>query len=205
MSYYANSHTQTLGMGMGEKEGSEPGPASQVIFPVVILSFSLTQASGAGSGAETNSEGFLLHISSASRSQHSTRVEWEGDRCLILIVVLRENVFRVSDIFDDSSFGQAGWKITFLRLVPAAPFIKRWCLMLLHSITLQFEAESLWWRRKRNLWAPHYFIFKTPTWTIWAVPGRFLCPNVKPYVWGPWSLQFQSLGPALSSLQDVCF
>ena len=83
---------------------------------------------------------FLLHISSLSRSLCLTGVEWEADRCLTLIIVLRESVFHVSDILDDNSFGQIGWKITFLRLPPAAALIRRWRLVPLHSITLQFEA-----------------------------------------------------------------
>lgn len=61
-----------------------------------------------------------------------------------MIIVLRENVFHVSDILDDNSFDQAGWKIAFLRLASAAAFIRRQWLMLLCSIILQFEAESLW-------------------------------------------------------------
>lgn len=61
-----------------------------------------------------------------------------------MIIVLSENVFHVSDILDDNSFDQAGWKIAFLRLASAAAFIRRQWVMLLCSIILQFEAESLW-------------------------------------------------------------
>lgn len=87
---------------------------------------------------------FLLHISPVSRPQCIRRFEWEGGRCLILIIVLRGSVFHISDILDDNSSGQPGQKITFLRLAPAAAFIQRQSLVLLHSITLQFEGESLW-------------------------------------------------------------
>lgn len=38
-------------------------------------------------------------------------------------MVLRENVFHVSDIMDDNSFDQAGWKIAFLRLASAAALL----------------------------------------------------------------------------------
>lgn len=100
--------------------------------------------------AKTSSAGSLLYISSARRSHRIIGFEWEGDRCLILIIVLRESVFHISDILDDNSFGHAGWKITFLRLAPAAAFIRGWCLVPLHSITLQFEADSLWWRREQK-------------------------------------------------------
>lgn len=55
-----------------------------------------------------------------------------------MVIVLRKNVFHISDILDDKSFGQAVWKITFLRPPFAAAFIR------IHSITLQFEAKSLW-------------------------------------------------------------
>jgi hypothetical protein len=55
----------------------------------------------------------------------SPEFEWESSRCLILIIVLRENVFHISDIFDDNSSGQTAWKITFLRLVPAAAYVRR--------------------------------------------------------------------------------
>ena len=109
--------------------------------------------------AETSSEGCLLHISTACRSQCVAGFKWEGDRCRILVMVLRENVFHVSDILDDNSFDQAGWKIAFLRLASAAAFIRRQWLILLHSITLQFEAESLWWGRKKKSLSATLFCF----------------------------------------------
>lgn len=61
-----------------------------------------------------------------------------------MVIVLRENVFRVSDVFYDNGFGQADWKITFLRLAAAPGFIGRRCLKPLHSITLCLEAEPFW-------------------------------------------------------------
>lgn len=64
-------------------------------------------------------------ISAASTSQHITGFEWESDRRLIPVIVLKEGVFHVSDIFCDNSFGQTGWKITFLRLAAALAFIAR--------------------------------------------------------------------------------
>jgi hypothetical protein len=57
---------------------------------------------------ETYPEGFFLYISSAIKSENLMGFEWEGSRCLILIIVLRENLFHTSDILDDNSFGQTG-------------------------------------------------------------------------------------------------
>lgn len=97
----------------------------------------------------------LPNILLANRFQCITGFERQGSRCLILIIVLRENVFHTSDILDDNSFGQVGWKITFLRLAPVAAFIRRRSLLPLYSITLQFEAESLGWKMKKKiLWVP---------------------------------------------------
>lgn len=100
-------------------------PASWVAFPVIVL-FSLSPRPLylVHVSAETSSEGFLLHISSASRSQRIIGSEWEGNRSLILIIVLRESIFHISYILDENSFGQTAWKITFCRLAPAAAFIR---------------------------------------------------------------------------------
>lgn len=139
-----------------------PPPAWRVTFPMTVLPFSLTQASVGGSRERwTSSEAFfLLHLAPVSGSQCIARFEWEGGRCLILMIVLRGSVFHRSDILDDNSSGQAGQQITFLRLAPAAAFIRRWSLVPLHSITLQFEGESLWWRRKIKTLGSTLFYFK---------------------------------------------
>ena len=118
--------------------------------------------------AETSSEGCLLHISTACRSQCVAGFEWEGDRCRILVMVLRENVFHVSDIMDDNSFDQAGWKIAFLRLASAAALLgdNGWycSIQSLFSLKLSLFGEE----EKKNLSVPRYFVFKPPTWMIWT-------------------------------------